>query len=240
MEAWLNNLQQYTVIKFSASIKIPLKYMLIYPVLRYELKESGPRPLTFLFIYSYIVKVLKNATYVAGMTHLWGGGECVLPVDGTEYSWTGKWNMVFELLYTWLFYVWRKGIFVTKIIINCITFHKYLLYTLLPRFPKETFLLHWLALANRIWANVSHVTSQWEPWMHRAVALRRSCSFCHKNGLVRGGMAPSGWVSKWEDIWAGQGRAELGDSHPGTTNTWSERKINTWFKTLKSWGYLLT
>lgn len=64
--------------------------MLIYPVLRYELKHSRPQPLTFVFICSYIVKVLKNATDVVWMTHLWGGGEYVLPHGWKRIFMNGK------------------------------------------------------------------------------------------------------------------------------------------------------
>lgn len=70
-------------------------------------------------------------------------GEWFLPVDGEEYSQTGKWNMV-VLLNICVFYVWRRSICgqnYHKLQNNQNYFSQ--IPTILPRFPKETFLLHW-------------------------------------------------------------------------------------------------
>lgn len=89
------------------------------------------------YLYS---KILRDSTY-ARFGWLFFGEEGNVFCLWKEMSIHDQGRAMWLLCYCaqMLFCVWKKK-FVTKTSINCIIFHNYLLYTLLPRFPVSTFL----------------------------------------------------------------------------------------------------
>lgn len=131
--------------------------------------------------------------------------------------------MAAVLLYVCVSCVCRKEIFMTKTIINCIIFHKYVLYTQFPRFSKEIFLLHSIDVGH------SHITCFGQQNLSE-------CEFRHIP--VEALSALSGWAQplllSFPQKWAclqkrssiglalhvrRQLGAELGQSYPTATTT---------------------